>query len=45
VIVELTGKAAEAITVLYVGTATYDQFSPKEKQTQAFAAMGATITE
>jgi hypothetical protein len=43
--VKLTGKPAEELMVLYVGTATYDEATAKEKQTQVLASMGVKITE
>ena len=44
-IVNLTGKSAEAVTVLYVGTATYDLSGPKENQTKVLRALGCRIED
>mmetsp|Transcript_24896 Transcript_24896/g.41492 ORF Transcript_24896/g.41492 Transcript_24896/m.41492 type:complete len:381 (+) Transcript_24896:173-1315(+) len=44
-ILQLAGKSATDITVLYLGTATYDLPAPKMKQTLRFVEAGCTITE
>lgn len=41
---ELCGKPAADVTVLYLGTATYDLDGPRERQTVRFVEMGATVT-
>ena len=43
-IIKLTGKESSAITVLYLGTATYDLPGPKERQTSRFAESGCKIS-
>ena len=44
-IVNLTGKTASAVTVLYVGTATYDLAGPKENQTKLLKELGCNIDD
>jgi hypothetical protein len=44
-VIGLTGKKPSNITVLYIGTATYDLASSKATQTRGFAAEGCTVTE
>lgn len=44
-IVELTGKSADSVTVLYVGTATYDLSGPRENQTKVLKALGCRIED
>ena len=44
-IVQLTGKTASDVTVLYIGTATYDLAGPRENQTKLLAEMGCSITD
>ena len=44
-IIELTGKSAEAVTVLYVGTATYDLSGPRENQTKILKELGCKIDD
>jgi dipeptidase E len=44
IILELTGKAASDVTVVYLGTATYDLPAFQKRQTQCFADMGCTVT-
>lgn len=43
-IVRLTGKAAEDVRLLYVGTATYDLPGPRERQTARFVEAGCRVT-
>ena len=43
-IVSLTKKEASQVSVLYVGTATYDLPVPKESQTGGLKALGCTVT-
>ena len=43
--VDLTGKQGDKVTVLYLGTATYDIEKYKTTQTVRFAELGCTITE
>jgi dipeptidase E len=45
IIVDLTGKAtAPDVTVVYLGTATYDLPAFQTRQTQCFADLGCTVT-
>jgi dipeptidase E len=44
-ILQLTNKSASDVTVLYLGTATYDLPSPKYNQTVRFQEAGCIITE
>ena len=44
-IIRLTEKVPSDITVLYIGTATYDLEQPKINQTKLLAAAGCTITQ
>lgn len=44
-VVQLTGKPASDVTVLYLGTATYDIEQSKTTQTERFAEQGCTVTE
>lgn len=44
-IIELTEKEPALITVLYLGTATYDLAAPKHNQTIRLSEAGCTITE
>ena len=44
-IVELVGKPPQDITVLYLGTATYDLPGPKHNQTSLLFDTGCTITD
>ena len=43
-IVSLTGKPAADVEVLYLGTATYDQLEPRERQCAGLAGLGCRIT-
>ena len=44
-VLELVGKACSEITLLYLGTATYDSTSAKVRQTSWFNDQGVRITE
>ena len=44
-ILRLTEKEPAAVTVLYIGTATYDLDAPKHNQTRLLAEAGCTITQ
>jgi hypothetical protein len=44
-IIDLTKKEPALITVLYLGTATYDLEAPKHNQTIRLSEAGCTITE
>eukprot|EP00294_Goniomonas_avonlea_P001383 CAMPEP_0114542180 /NCGR_PEP_ID=MMETSP0114-20121206/1703_1 /TAXON_ID=31324 /ORGANISM="Goniomonas sp, Strain m" /LENGTH=308 /DNA_ID=CAMNT_0001726471 /DNA_START=64 /DNA_END=990 /DNA_ORIENTATION=+ len=43
-IIQLTGKVASEINVLYFGTATYDLPGPQARQTARFVESGCTVT-
>ena len=43
--IDLTRKAAADVTVLYLGTATYDIAAGFDKQTVRFAELGCTVTK
>eukprot|EP01104_Vermistella_antarctica_P002367 TRINITY_DN12621_c0_g1_i1.p1 TRINITY_DN12621_c0_g1~~TRINITY_DN12621_c0_g1_i1.p1 ORF type:complete len:326 (+),score=40.12 TRINITY_DN12621_c0_g1_i1:195-1172(+) len=43
-VINLVGKNASAITLLYIGTATYDLPMPRQRQTGKFAAAGCKVT-
>ncbi len=42
-VVELTGRPAAGLELLYLGTATYDRPEPRERQTARFADLGCRI--
>ena len=42
-VVELVGREAAAIEVLYLGTATYDRAEARERQTGRLAELGCTV--
>ena len=42
-VVELSGRAADGLEVLYLGTATYDRAEPRERQAVRFAELGCTV--
>jgi dipeptidase E len=44
-IIHLTGKAAVAVNVLYIGTATYDLTGPRDNQTKLLKELGCSITD
>jgi hypothetical protein len=44
-IIELTKKEPAAITVLYLGTATYDLAAPRHNQTIRLSEAGCTIID
>ena len=44
-IISLTGKEAKEVTILYIGTATYDLPGPKYNQTIRFVEAGCTVNE
>jgi len=44
-VVALTGKSASEVTVLYIGTATYDIAQSRATQTDKFAEQGCSVIE
>lgn len=42
-VIELTGRDADGLELLYLGTATYDRAEPRRRQTVRFAALGCSV--
>ena len=42
-VIDLTGRAADGLELLYLGTATYDRAEPRERQTHRFAELGCEV--
>jgi dipeptidase E len=42
-VIDLTGRTAAGLDLLYLGTATYDRPAPRERQTVRFTELGCTV--